>query len=102
MTDDDDTTNETADEDSKPMIQVRVPGPWAKQDDLIEALARSKTGYSLSERGFVHDATDTRIHLGVTEHDDELGDVFSGGHDGRMSKKELDRVAGHAVKVHLE
>ncbi len=85
------------------MIQLRVPGPWHKPQALFEALERDGDGWQVDEHGaLTHAATGRKVTLSVTPHDDDLGEVFRGGHHDRMTKEELDRVENHAVKVHVE
>ena len=47
----------------------------------------------------VHRATGRRFDVGVSARDDEIHEVFAGA--GRMGDEEVEKVASHAVKVHV-
>src|SRR5580693_3820709 len=100
MTDDMDDAGE--DQDSIPLIQLRVPGPWESPEELAEGLERSRTGWRMDpDGGLVHDATRRRVSGGNSPHDDDLAGIFRSGHGGRMNNKELDRIKSHATKIHV-
>ena len=85
--------------DTVPEIQLRIPGPWASQQQFVDALARAKTGYELGEEGLVHPKTGRRFALGISDPDDEIADLFA--HTGRLPKQEVKKIARHKVKVHV-
>jgi hypothetical protein len=86
-------------DDTLPRVDLRIPGPWESLDDFREALARVDQNYDLTEEGLFHTPTGRRFDFGVSEHDDQIADVFAGG--GRITPEQVQRIAGHAVKVHL-
>ncbi len=86
--------------DVPPRIELRVPGPWKSAADLLAALAKHSPKYRIEgEDQFVRISTGRKFTLGVTDHDDEIADVFAG--TGRLSKAQLAEIASHEVKVHL-
>lgn len=82
-------------------IELRVPGPWVSPEQLAAALADRNTGYELGDGVLIDTLTREEFEIGVTEHDNQLGPIFRGGHQGRMSEEELLAVGAHAVKVHV-
>ena len=82
-------------------IEMRVPGPWVSPEQLAAALVDRKTGYELGDGMLIDTLTSEQFEIAVTEHDDDLGPIFRGGHQGRMTDEELLAVGAHAVKVHV-
>jgi len=82
-----------------PEINLRVPGPWRSPDELAERLAGEGGGFRVDDEYLVNDQAGARFDWGVSPHDDEIHELFA--HDGRLSREEIDRVAAHAVKVHV-
>jgi hypothetical protein len=90
-----------SDEPKVPIIELRVPGPWVSPDQLDAALKDRGTGFHLDEGSIVNFASGVKVEFGVSDHDNEIGPIFRGGHHGRMSEEELLAVGTHAVKVHV-
>ena len=82
-----------------PQIDLRVPGPWRSPQEFAERLAAHGGGYRLDGEHILHEASGARFDWGVTPHDDEIHEIFA--QDGRLGDEEIDRVASHAVKVHV-
>jgi len=87
------------DEESVPEINLRVPGPWRSPGELAERLATEGGGFRVDGEFIVNDTAGSRFDWGVSPHDDELHELFAG--NGRSTEEEVDRVAAHAVKVHV-
>ncbi len=86
--------------DVPPRIELRVPGPSKAPEELVAALAKHSPKYRIEgEDQFIHLPTGRKFNLGVTDHDDEIADVFAGSQ--RLSKVQLAEIAAHKVKVHL-
>jgi len=83
-----------------PRIDLRITGPWQNPHELIAQLLWKRTGYELADQHFVHLESGRKVTWGVTDHDDEIAELFAQG--DRLSKEEVEEVAGHAVKVHLQ
>ncbi|HET6250813.1 MAG TPA: hypothetical protein VFE47_24195 [Tepidisphaeraceae bacterium] len=100
MTDNDDAA--PGDQDAVPLIQLRVPGLWKGPEEFSAALLATKTGWRVeSGEALVNDASGQRVTFGASDHDDQLGDIFRGGHSDRLSDEELDLVDRHTVKIHI-
>jgi len=91
------------DESGKPAvtIELRVPGPWISPQQLRDALVERKTGYELTADGSLRSPDGDLIEIGTSDHDDEIAQIFRGGHHGRMTEEELVLLGTHAVKVHV-
>jgi hypothetical protein len=85
--------------DELPRVDLRIPGPWESLDEFRDALTRADKNYHLSEEALVHTPTGRRFHFGVTEHDDQIAEVFAGG--GRITPEQVEEIDAHAVKIHL-
>ena len=85
--------------DTLPQIDLRIPGPWRAPEELEEALAGAGGGYEVTDERLLHRPSGRRFHLGVSPHDDQIHEIFDG--TGRLSKKDVNRIASHAVKVHV-
>ncbi|HTL31087.1 MAG TPA: hypothetical protein VL282_17785 [Tepidisphaeraceae bacterium] len=85
--------------DSPPQIELRVPGPWGSVQALSDALAEANAPYQLDGAELVHRNSGQRISWTVSEHDNDIAQVFAGG--GSLSREEVDRLASHRVKIHL-
>jgi hypothetical protein len=86
-------------DDTLPRVDFRIPGPWESLDEFRDALARADRKYELTGENLVHTPTGRRFHFGVSEHDDQIAEVFAGG--GRITREEVERIDSHAVKIHL-
>src|SRR3982751_1560541 len=82
-----------------PLIDLRIPGPWGAPEELEAALKRTGSAYEVSEPGFSPPDSGRRFDWGVSPHDDEIHEIFA--HDGRLPKKEVEKIASHQVKIHL-
>ena len=83
----------------RPIIELRVPGPWETPVEFSQALRSAGCAYDVDAPQLVHIPTGRRFDLGVSPHDDEIAEVFEGA--GRLSEEEIERIHSHAVKVHL-
>ncbi len=94
-------TNDPASQsqDTVPILDLRIPGPWTSPAELYEALKKHPAGYALGEKGLVHSATGQHFSCSATPHDDDIAEIFAGS--GRLTQKEVDAIAAHKVKVHL-
>jgi hypothetical protein len=86
-------------DDTLPRVDFRIPGPWRSPEELREAVARKAPEYNFDGESFLHVPTGRRFTWGVTPHDDQIAGVFAGG--GRISRRDVERIAAHAVKIHL-
>ncbi len=85
--------------DAPPQIELRIPGPWGSAEELDRALRDANAAYQLGGEELAHRTSGHRIGWTVSEHDDEIAEVFAGG--GSLSREEIERVASHRVKVHV-
>ena len=86
--------------DKLPQIDLRIPGPWRAPEELDAALAEAGGEYEVTaDHHLLHRATGRRLKLGVTPHDDQIHEIFDGS--GRVSEQDVERIASHAVKVHV-
>jgi hypothetical protein len=86
-------------DDTLPRVDIRIPGPWESLDEFRDALARADRKYDLAEDTLVHTPSGRRFHFGVSEHDDQIAEVFAGG--GRITEEQVEDIDSHAVKIHL-
>ena len=85
--------------DTIPEIQLRIPGPWATQQQFMDAVVRAKTAYEFGENWLVEPKSGRQFEVSASERDDEIADLFA--HTGRLSKQEVKKIAGQQVKVHV-
>jgi hypothetical protein len=85
--------------DTVPTLELRIPGPWTQPADLYAALKNHSTSYELGENGLVHVTTGRSFRCGASPPDADIAGIFAGS--GRLSRKEIDAIAAHKVKVHL-
>ena len=85
--------------DTVPEIQLRIPGPWASQQQFMDAVTRANTGYEFGEGGLVDPRSGRRFTIGASDPDDQIAGLFA--HTGRLPKQEVKKIAAHRVKVHL-
>jgi hypothetical protein len=78
--------------DTIPEIQLRIPGPWATQQQFMDAVVRAETGYEFGEKGLVEPKSGRQFEVSASDPDDEIADLFA--HDGRLSKQEVKRSPG--------
>jgi hypothetical protein len=87
--------------DALPRVDLRIPGPWQSHEAFLNAVARKAPAYSFEGERLIHTPTGRRFQWSATPHDDDLAGVFAGGGGGRISKKDVQRIAAHVAKVHV-
>ena len=85
--------------DRLPTIDLRIPGPWRSPEEFGAALSKIVAGLEMTDEHLVDTRTGRRFMMGVSAHDDEIHELFAQG--GRLPRREVDRIASHAVKVHV-
>jgi hypothetical protein len=85
--------------DSPPLIDLRIPGPWGSVRELDQALRDAEAPYRVDGAELAHCVSRHRAAWTVSDHDDEICEVFAGG--GSLSREEIERVASHRVKIHV-
>jgi hypothetical protein len=82
-----------------PLIQLRIPGRWSSPREINDALREASLPYQMLEEALVNTETHEQFQWGVSEHDDEIAELFA--HDRRATQEQIDLIASHDVKVHL-
>jgi hypothetical protein len=85
--------------DSLPRVDLRIPGPWQTHEAFLDAMKRKAKDFAFEEQWLVHTPTGRRFEWSASPHDDDIAGVFGGG--GRISKKDVQRIASHVVKIHV-
>ncbi len=83
-------------------ILVCIPGPWANSSELIAALVKVHgADYLFAGRILLHAPSGASIVAEIEGFNEGMGESFKLGGQGKITEKELEKIANHKIAIYL-
>jgi hypothetical protein len=87
--------------DSLPELSFTIPGPWASLGALMDDLRRAAPQWELGEHALIDTRSGRRFFCDGGPTDADLGPLFLGDPQSRLTEKERDALRSHCSKIRL-
>jgi len=84
-----------------PKIIIGIPGRWANQSEVVQAIGLRSGGYLFAGMVLMHIETRWSCSVEVYEYDPNMRSAFEIASGGKMTDAELDEVEAHLHTVYL-